>query len=62
MKNLSSNIYASYRNVDLVQETTASLGGTDECMESPSCDIGDLGVIVESMDVGLSSSVIHSLT
>ena len=49
-----------YHSVAPVQEAVASSGGTNACMESPTCDVGDLDVTVESVDVGSCSSVIDS--
>ena len=54
------DLYGSCHSVARVQEAVTSSGGTDACMESSSCDVGDLGVTVESVDVGSCSSVIDS--
>ena len=54
------DLYGSCHSVALVQEVVDSLGGTNACMEVPSCDVGDLGVTTESVDVGSCSSIIDS--
>lgn len=41
-----------------MHKAVASSYGTDACMESPSCDVGDMGVTVESVDDGSCSNII----
>lgn len=52
------DFYVSYRSVAPVQEAVDSSDGTDACMESPSGDVGDLGITAESVDDGSCSSII----
>lgn len=43
--------------VATMQEAVASSGETETRIESPSYDVGDVGVSVESVDVGSCSSI-----
>lgn len=54
------DLYVSCCNVAPLREAVGPSSGTNACMESSSCVIGDLGITTESTDVGVCFGNIDS--
>ena len=59
-KIIIGDLYVRSHGFAIVQEAVTSSGGIETCIESPSYDVGDVGVSAESIDVGLCSSITDS--